>query len=207
MKILTVTSYKGGCGKSTTAVHLASYFSDHFKVLLIDGDPNRTALEWADRGHLPFTVADERRSIRLIPDHELIVIDTQARPGTDDLQELAGDCDLLILPTTPDVLSMNPMLATARDLQGLQAGEKYRALITIVPPPPNLDGETMRSDMREIGIPVFKTLIRRTVGFPRAALEGVPIRDLKDSRARLGWRDYVSLGREIEELWENSKMQ
>jgi chromosome partitioning protein len=206
VKILTVTSYKGGCAKSTTAVHLAAYFSDKFKVLLIDGDPNRTALEWADRGNLPFTVADERKAIRLIPEHEVIVFDTQARPGSEDLKELLGDCDLLILPTTPDILSLGPMLATVKDLEGINetARSKYRSLITVVPPAPSTDGQSMKEDLQQAGIPVFHTLIRRTVGFPKAALEGVTIRDLKDSRARLGWRDYQLLGEEIENLWANS---
>ena len=39
-----------------------------------------------------------------------------ARPKSDDLQELADGCDLLILPTIPDVVSLQPMLATAGDL-------------------------------------------------------------------------------------------
>ncbi|HEY5139729.1 MAG TPA: ParA family protein, partial [Methylococcales bacterium] len=91
MKILTVASYKGGVGKSTTAVHIATYFSKRFKVLLLDGDANRSCIEWAERGNLPFTVADERKAVRLIPDHELIVIDTAARPRTDDLKELADE--------------------------------------------------------------------------------------------------------------------
>ncbi len=201
MRILTVTSYKGGCGKSTTAIHVATYFSDRCKVLLIDGDPNQTCIQWSERGSLPFTVADERKAIRLIPDHELIVIDTQARPGTDDLKELVEECDLLILPTTPDILSLNPMLATTEDLQGIKPGAIYRALITTVPPSPNVDGEVMRTDLQNAGIPVFHTMIRRAIGFPKAALEGVAVRDLKDSRSRLGWQDYQALGKEIEALW------
>ena len=40
MKLITVTGYKGGCGKSTTAIHLATYFSDRGKTLLIDSDQN-----------------------------------------------------------------------------------------------------------------------------------------------------------------------
>jgi chromosome partitioning protein len=67
MKLITVTGYKGGCGKSTTAIHLATYFSERAKTLLIDSDSNRTSIEWSRRGSLPFTVEDERKAIKLIP--------------------------------------------------------------------------------------------------------------------------------------------
>lgn len=196
MKILTVTGYKGGVGKSTTAVHLATYLSERGQTVLVDGDPNRTALGWASRGSLPFTVADERRAMKMISSAEYVVIDTPARPNTDDLQELAKGCELLVLPTAPDVLSLQPMLEIASDL----GDANYRALLTIVPPYPNREGEVMRKELREGGIPVFQTLIRRTIGFQKAALAGVPIRELDDSRLRGAWNDYVALGHEIMEI-------
>jgi chromosome partitioning protein len=63
MRIITITGYKGGVAKSCTAIHLATFFSDLGRTILIDGDPNRTAISWSQRGKLPFPVADERQAI------------------------------------------------------------------------------------------------------------------------------------------------
>lgn len=198
MKIVTVTGYKGGVGKSVTAIHIAAFFSNQGVTILVDGDPNRTAIVWSKRGSLPFTVADERQAMKIVAGADFVVIDTPARPNSNDLQELAKGCELLILPTPPDVVSLEPMLETANDL-----GEaKYRALLTIVPPRPSQEGEAMREELKRNGVPVFETMIRRTVGFQKAALAGVAIRDIDDARARIAWNDYKALGKEITEVLE-----
>ena len=196
MKLITVTGYKGGCGKSTTAIHLATYFSDRGKTLLIDSDPNRTSIEWANRGNLPFTVEDERKAIKLIPGSDYVIVDTPARPKSDDLKELAEGCDLLVLPTIPDVVSLQPMIATAQDLP---SNSNYRVLICIVPPYPSKEGEQMRDDLSSGGIPVFNSMVRRTSGFGKAAIAGIPIKDIKD-KSRTAWEDYKAVGKEIEEI-------
>lgn len=166
--------------------------------MLIDCDPNRTAIAWAERGKLPFTVVDEHQAVKASKGRDYVIFDTPARPRTEDLKELAAGADLLILPTVPDVVSVEPMLHTAADL----GDAKYQALITLVPPKPNRDGEAMRNDLKANGVPVFKAMIRRATGFQKAALMGVPIRDLT-GRDRLGWLDYEALGKEVLEVLGN----
>ncbi len=92
-----VASFKGGVGKSTSAIHLATYLQQRAPTLLIDGDLNRSVTGWASRGKPSFKVVDERQAAKYARDYEHIVIDTPARPNQDDLKALADGCDLRCL--------------------------------------------------------------------------------------------------------------
>lgn len=193
MKVLTVTGYKGGVGKSTTALHLAAFLNERGSTILVDGDPNRSLLSWAARGgSLPFEVVDERSMMKRAVGADYVIVDTPARPDSSDLKELATGCDLLILPTRPEIMSVEPMMETIS-----HAGtENYRALITMVPPYPVKAGEEMRAELREAGYKVFDATIRNAVAFDKAALQGVTVRDL-DSRSRIAWNDIERFGKEV----------
>lgn len=194
--IITVASFKGGVGKTTTAVHLAAILQGQRDTLLIDGDPNRSASGWAKRGALPFRVVDERQAARFSRDYQNVVIDTQARPSQEDLEALAGGCDLLVIPSTPDALSLDALTLTVHALQNL-APSRYRILLTMVPPKPSRDGEEAREMLEESKLPLFASSIRRISAFQKAALQGVPVCNVKDPRAELGWQDYVAVGEEM----------
>ena len=50
MHHIMVMNSKGGCGKSTIATNLASYYaSEGNKVALVDYDPQASALDWLER--------------------------------------------------------------------------------------------------------------------------------------------------------------
>jgi chromosome partitioning protein len=194
--IITVASFKGGVGKTTTAIHLAAYFCASAKTLLIDGDTNRSASGWAKRGKLPFTVIDERQAAKYARNYDHIVIDTQARPEQEDLEALADGCDLLIVPSTPDALALDAMMLTVDALKQL-GSSRYRILLTIIPPKPSRDGEEAREMLTEAGLPLLKAGIRRFVAFQKAALAGVPVYEVNDPKAAISWADYQAIGREV----------
>jgi chromosome partitioning protein len=194
--IITVASFKGGVGKTTTAVHLSEYLAKKGKTLLIDGDPNRSSLDWSATGNLNFSVIDERQAAKFARDFEHIVIDTKARPENDDLKTLAEGCDLLVIPTTPDALSLKATLKMLSAMQSLNTN-LYKILLTMIPPAPSHDGQDAESVLAANKLPVFKTRIRRYTAYKKAALKGVSVAEIKDYYAKAAWQDYENLGKEI----------
>ena len=194
--IITVTNFKGGVGKTTTAVHLAAYLQKDKPALLIDGDLNRSATAWSKRGELPFKVVDERQAARYGRNYDHAVIDTQARPSPDDLQALAGGCDLLLIPTTPDMLAIDALMLIVDSLRAMKVAH-YRILLTMVPPKPSRDADEARDLFVEAGMPVLQSTVRRLIAFQKAALAGIPVYNVKDPRAQQGWQDYIDAGKEL----------
>jgi chromosome partitioning protein len=196
MMIITVASFKGGVGKTTTAFHIAALLNDRAPTLLVDGDPNRSVLSWAQRGELPFKVIDERSLAMHARQFEHIVVDTEARPEYEDLKALADGCDLLILPTTPDALALEALMLTVEALKKL-GNAKFKVLLTVVPPRPEKDGDEARQALLDAGLPIFKSEVRRFAAYKKAALAGIPVNNVKASNAKEAWQDYKSVVKEI----------
>jgi chromosome partitioning protein len=199
---ITITHYKGGVAKTTTAVHLATYLQRFAPTLLIDGDPIRSATKWAANGDgkgLPFTVVDREEGDYQARNYTHVVKDTEARPGFADFEKLVKGCDLLVIPTEPFDMEAEALKETMRDLQPLQTTGKsrYRVLFTKVPPPSEEEAKELRAKLTAAKIPLFKAEIPYLKCFKKAFTLGVPVCDVRDPRAARAWQSYEAAGKEI----------
>lgn len=197
--IVTVASYKGGVGKTTTAVHLAAYLQRFAPTLLIDGDVIRAATKWSQRGKgFQFKVVDETQTAKYarqyVDGH--IVIDTEANPSNVDFKQVADGCDLLVIPAVPETTATDGLLYTLSKLQEI-GNDRYRVLLTKVPPRPRMDGVHLRETLIANKIPVFAAEVPQLVAFDRASESGVPVYEVKDDRAARAWESYETAGKEI----------
>jgi chromosome partitioning protein len=75
--IISVAQRKGGVGKTTIAIGVAAELARRGHALvLVDGDPQRSACQWAEPGNLEFLVYE----IGLAPDQPGPATSAKSRP-------------------------------------------------------------------------------------------------------------------------------
>jgi chromosome partitioning protein len=204
---IVVLSRKGGVGKSTTAIHLGGYLAGISEgggdgVLVVDTDPSRNALRWARRGRLPFRVVGEDEvdaDPTMAREARHLIVDMRGSPSAEEIDDAMRLAEVMVIPIMPSGLALDTLLQTRRDLRRLGREDRYRVLLTAVPPWPYRRGPEARAQLEELGIPLFEAEVRRLEAFEAAADEGVLVRNLPDRRAQKGWEDYARVGEELVE--------
>jgi chromosome partitioning protein len=199
--IITIASFKGGVGKTTSAIHLCQYFATRKpkkRVILADGDPNRTAIDWAEHSQfdLPFGVQDAADNVS---NYDVLVVDTPARTNSVELVELIETSTLVIIPTKVDIFDVRATLALADTLR--PNPNKYRILLTGLPRGKKLY-DAASSLFAEQGLKSFDGGIRQLAVYRDAAYEGIPVSRYSEA-GKDAMADYEKIGAQILKGWKN----
>jgi chromosome partitioning protein len=205
VKILVIANGKGGVGKTTTSVNLASILSSRMKTLAVDADPQGSLSWWFEQGEMPFELSTEAdpkllQQLRKVKGYELVVVDTPPALRSDALKAVVQAADYLILPTQPAPMDLTALIETVKQVIA-PAKVSYRVLLTKVDPRSLNDALDAQKSLIDADIPVFNAFIRVYKAHERAPLEGVPITQAKGKNAKEAASDYQRVADELKREW------
>jgi chromosome partitioning protein len=195
-----LASFKGGVGKSITAVHLGAYFQQKGPTLVVDCNDVGSLRPWAQRGSLPFRVIHKSEYERYAAGFEHVIFEATYSPRLRELVWLADRVDLFVVPCLPEWSAIET-LRRAWDVLGELHPHGCVVALTKVPPPPQKDGPQSRELIRSKGFHLLDAEIRQAKVFDIAATVGCTVRELRSHpRSLRAWAEYEAMGKEIEQI-------
>lgn len=187
MPIVALVGNKGGAGKTTLCVNLASALSTQEPTLILDADPQRSSLQWRylaendDAVAVVDAVDDVAAQVREHrQSHKYILIDGPPSVHAVQTAQILAMCDLALIPVQPSPLDIwatvhiEEMVEAAR-----RANPGLRALLLINQLEPRTKlSQLIRQALAELSLPAAQTAIRRRVAYRSSVLEGRTVMDL-----------------------------
>ena len=209
MTIIALINQKGGCGKSTTAVHFAYWLAtkQKKKVLLVDADAQQSSSLWLSGMELqiPYKVVQT-------PDDLL-----------EQIPELAGSCDQLIVdgpaslaeatrailfradvaivpvqPTGVDLRSASDAVRLVKQAQSVRGGPPAAAVfLSRAVKGTKLKDEAIALLSKTPGVTLLKTVIHQKQAIADTSGQSATVWDLPSRPATESAREYERLFKEI----------
>lgn len=208
--MITVAGLKGGIAKTSTAMALASAATG--RVLLVDADPNGSALRWHRRGDqpLPFECcAIQSAPMAMQRPWDAVIVDT-AGGVRDEQVEYAKGSTLVICPCQPAASSLEQVLDLCELIR--PTGVDHAVLLTMVDSRRRQDAARARKLLEAQGIAVLEQTITMLSCWPKAEAQGVSIRDARldsgrpDAGAARAWEEVEALHQEIASRIERGQL-
>jgi len=206
-KILVINS-KGGCGKTTIATNLASYFAnDDLSTALLDFDPQGSSIRWLNlrpkskpeiygvhvASRQNNTGVTRSFQMRVPTNTEKMIIDAPAGVTGNELRDLIRHVDTILVPVLPSSIDIH---AVTRFIEELLVVGKVRQMglnVAVVANRAKKNTLTYRSlerFLKTLKLP-FVTTLRDTQNYVHAAERGIGISEMWDKRSesdKAQWR-------------------
>jgi len=180
MSIIAIVGNKGGAGKTTLSINLASGLNKRSRTAIIDADPQRSSLQWrafSENDTIPVFAAEDELSEQaeeLKKDYDRIVIDCPPSvyaPQTNKALIISEHAVVPVQPSPMDLWATVHIVEAVEKAQETNADLKPLLVINQLEPR-TLLSRLVREAVQEIGIPVADAMIRRRAIFRSSALDG-----------------------------------
>lgn len=194
MRKIMVLNSKGGCGKSTIATNLASYYAhyEQKKVVLVDFDPQGSSLDWL-KARSPEQAKIEGINavidpIRYPKDTEIVIMDVPGRVEGSELASLVKRVETIIIPVLPSPIDIRAAANFIKELLTngrVSRKESKVAVIANRVRENTLSYHALNAFLKSLKIPFVATL-RDTQNYIHAEDQGVGIFEMAPSKV---WQD------------------
>jgi len=199
MQRIVVLNPKGGSGKTTIAINLASYLaSRQHKPVLMDLDPQGSSLRWVRKrrsNQAPVEVVaafenDGRTTrsfqLRLPAFATHCIVDTPAAIEAPELPDITRHADKILVPVLPSDIDIHACSRCIRDLLLVAKVRRQDDRIGVIANRVRrntLGYQTLIRFLQTLGIPIVAT-IRDSQNYVRAAELGIGVHEMKSYIAR-----------------------
>ena len=177
-KVISFISRKGGTGKTTNAIHLATTFhQSEKKVLLVETDTNYTlstlrkmelfkvngsAAPFEILGSLDHDVADELIKIKESKRFNFIIVDSAGKTTDEGIKKLCLVSDAVIVPTS---LTPNDLLVTYQTVTDLAPARELNPKLKILILPNRIHTATgmytVRESLKNLNAVLLPVIVRQ----------------------------------------------
>jgi chromosome partitioning protein len=178
MQVIALVNQKGGVGKTTLAIHLATAFAVAGRhTLVLDLDPQASAAEWKDARAAetpPVMAVPASRLAKVFEDTkkigtEVLILDTAPHSEGTALTA-ARSADLILVPCQPSIMDLRALRKTVELLQHVK--RPTYAVLNGVAPQGSVADEAENAIIEQYKLAVAPVRLGKLVAYNRSLITG-----------------------------------
>ena len=187
MPVIALVGNKGGAGKTTLCINLASALANRDSTIVLDADPQRSSLNWhaIAAGTSAFPVLGASENVAASADGHAerahyLVIDCPPSVHSQQTSDALAQADLALIPVQPSPLDLWASVQIEAEVdRARQTNPNLRALLVINQLEPRTRlSRLMRDALAEVSLPAAETAIRRRMVYRSAVIRGCSVLDV-----------------------------
>ena len=196
---IVVLNSKGGCGKTTLATNIATYYAGQGPTpAMMDCDPQGSTMRWLDKRDVSrpavHGIAAYKKNMQATRSWQLripsettnLIVDSPASLSHDDLREITRDASSILVPVLPSSIDIHAASRCIADLLLVAKIDRRDNKLAVVANRTRQNTKSLKTLMRfldSLGIPII-AIMRDTQNFVHAAEQGIGIVEMPPYKVR-----------------------